>query len=137
MLDKAANQVSSVTEAADAKVKVSVWAEYMPEIKIAGDSFCFAYQITIHNIGKTPFQLLARRWQITDGNGTTREISGEGVVGKQPRLPPAHAFTYASYVDLPTLAGSMSGAYLMRQDDERRFEAVIPCFSLFVPGAIH
>ena len=46
--------------------------------------FVFAYTITISNGGNTPAQLLERYWRITDGDGLVREVSGTGVVGRQP-----------------------------------------------------
>ena len=129
--------ISAITTARDAKVEVSVRTEHVPDIVLPGGAYYFAYHITIHNIGKTPFRLISRRWRITDGNGEVREISGDGVVGKQPRITPSYAFTYASYVDLPTPAGAMEGVYLMRADDGDEFEAEIPRFSLRVPGKVH
>ena len=129
--------ISATTIAGDAKVEVGVRAEYMSRITVAEGVYCFAYQITIHNIGKVAFQLISRHWKITDGNGKMREVSGEGVVGKQPRLPPSYAFSYTSYVDLPTPVGAMSGIYTMKVGNLGIFEAIIPCFSLFVPQKIN
>lgn len=128
---------SAVTAAEDAKVEVIARARYAPEIQIPGARYCFAYHITIRNIGEVPFRLLSRRWRITDGNGGSREVQGEGVVGEQPRLPPGRAYTYSSCADLPTPVGSMSGAYTMRTDDGQEFEAEIPRFSLQVPQKIN
>ena len=131
------DNISAITTARASKVEVSVRAEHVPDVILPDGAYYFGYQITIHNIGKTPFRLISRRWRITDGNGKTREISGEGVIGKQPRITPSYAFTYASYVDLPTPAGSMEGIYLMRTDEDDEFEAEIPRFSLYVPGKVH
>ncbi|MGI9306701.1 MAG: Co2+/Mg2+ efflux protein ApaG [Gammaproteobacteria bacterium] len=127
---------SITTAAGSAKVKITARAEYLPDIKIPGGAFCFGYQITVANIGKVRLQLVSRRWEITDGDGETREVRGEGVVGKQPHISPGYAFTYTSYVDLSTPAGSMVGAYSMLAGDTR-FNADIPRFSLAVPGAVH
>ena len=127
---------SATTEAQGAKVKISVRAEYLPDVKTPGGAFCFGYQITVANTGEIRFQLLSRRWEITDGDGETREVKGEGVVGKQPRIAPGYAFAYTSYVDLPTRAGSMTGIYRM-ETENGQFDAVIPRFSLAVPGAVH
>ena len=52
------------------------------------DRYVFAYTIHIRNQGKVPARLLGRHWLITDGNGTVREVVGEGVVGEQPGLRP-------------------------------------------------
>ena len=130
---------AAVTEnaALGAKAEVVARAEYAPSIAMPGARYCFAYRIVIRNIGAAAFRLLSRRWRITDGDGDTREIRGDGVVGEQPRLEPGGDFAYTSYTDLPTPAGSMSGAYTMRTDDGEEFEAKIPRFSLIVPGKVH
>ena len=129
--------VSAVTAAADAKVEVSARSRHLPELQGGEGVYYFAYQITIRNIGGVAFQLLSRRWEITDGNGRVREIEGEGVVGERPRLSPSFAFAYGSYVDLPTPAGSMSGTYQMKTADGAMFDAAIPRFSLQVPTEVH
>ncbi len=130
---------AAVTEyaAADAKTEVVARAEYAPEIQIPGGRYCFVYRIVIRNIGGAAYRLLSRQWRITDGDGNAREIRGEGVVGEQPRIVPGGDFAYSSYADLPTPAGSMSGAYTMRLESGEEFEAKIPRFSLFVPGKVH
>ncbi len=46
--------------------------------------YVFAYTIRIHNRGKVAARLIARHWHITDGNGRTEEVHGDGVVGEQP-----------------------------------------------------
>ena len=47
--------------------------------------YVFAYTVTIQNHGNIPAKLLTRHWIITDSNGKTQEVRGEGVVGEQPR----------------------------------------------------
>lgn len=64
--------------------------------------YAFAYSIRIQNAGAVPARLIARHWQITDGNGRTEQVDGEGVVGEQPRLRPGEAFHYTSGVLLET-----------------------------------
>ncbi|MDM5146828.1 Co2+/Mg2+ efflux protein ApaG [Candidatus Persebacteraceae bacterium Df01] len=130
--------VSALTDAVGAKVEVLVKANYLPHANLVdGGEFIFAYEITICNVGNAAFQLLSRAWKITDGNGDIREVRGDGVIGKQPRITPDTTFCYTSYVDMPTPAGSMTGVYTMRLDDGSHFDAAIPIFSLVVPSMVN
>jgi ApaG protein len=96
--------------------------------------FVFGYRITIANRGRQTVKLLNRHWRITDGNGVTAEVRGQGVVGQQPVLEPGARFQYESGAPLPTPNGIMVGSYEMIADDGERFEVEIPAFSLDAPG---
>ena len=89
------------------------------------------------NLGRLPAQLVARHWIITDANGRTEEVRGDGVVGEQPRLEPGEQFVYTSGATLPTAVGTMEGSYDMVGDDGTRFDAPIPPFTLAVPRTLH
>ena len=97
--------------------------------------FVFGYRITITNNGSRTVQLLNRHWRITDGNGSTVEVRGPGVVGQQPVLAPGERFQYASGAPRATPSGIMVGSYEMIADDGERFEVEIPAFSLDAPGS--
>ena len=101
------------------------------------DRYVFAYTIQIRNAGKRPARLVARHWVITDANGKTEEVDGEGVVGEQPWLRPGEAFEYTSGAVLATGLGTMQGSYEMLADDGTSFEAPIPAFTLAVPRTLH
>lgn len=103
----------------------------------AESRYVFSYTITIKNSGEVPARLLTRHWVITDGNGHVQEVSGEGVVGKQPYLNPGDHFQYTSGAVLETPVGSMQGSYQMIADNGDYFDAPIPPFTLAVPGRIH
>jgi len=92
--------------------------------------YVWAYNIQIENRGKETVQLRTRHWIITDSNGKTEEVRGEGVVGEQPVLKPGESFRYTSGVPLPTSTGFMNGSYQMRTDDGTMFDIIIPTFSL-------
>ncbi|CAL1690440.1 Protein ApaG [Brevundimonas subvibrioides] len=94
----------------------------------------WAYQVEIENRGSQAVQLMARRWIITDATGHVETVRGAGVVGEQPLIGPGDSYSYASGCPLPTPSGSMEGAYMMTDATGRQFEAVIPAFSLDVPG---
>ena len=101
------------------------------------DRYVFAYTIQIRNAGKLPARLVGRHWVITDANGKTEEVTGEGVVGEQPWLRPGEAFEYTSGAVLETGLGTMQGSYEMLADDGTSFEAPIPAFTLAVPRTLH
>ena len=99
--------------------------------------YLFAYQIVIRNVGGVAAQLKTRHWIITDSNGKTQEVRGEGVVGKQPHLKPGEEFTYTSAAIIATPVGSMHGSYQMVSDDREEFDAEIQPFNLSIPNALH
>jgi len=101
------------------------------------ERYVFAYTITISNTGSTPAKLLNRHWLITDGNGKTQEVRGEGVVGEQPYLKPGEVYRYTSGTVIETPVGTMEGEYEMLADDGQSFTAPIDRFSLAVPRVLH
>jgi ApaG protein len=99
--------------------------------------YVFAYTVTIQNQGKVPAKLMTRHWVITDSNGKTQEVRGDGVVGEQPHLRPGEGFQYTSGTMLETPVGTMSGSYQMLADDGTRFDAPIKPFTLSIPRTLH
>lgn len=119
-------------------VRVSVESRYREDQSTPlAMRFVFAYTVHIVNEGAAAATLRNRHWVITDGNGTTEEIRGEGVVGHQPRLEPGGTFEYASFCVLKTPYGTMRGSYTMVRDDGQVFEADIAPFALSVPNALN
>ncbi|HPE61467.1 MAG: Co2+/Mg2+ efflux protein ApaG [Thiothrix sp.] len=119
-------------------IRVSVESRYLeqesdPDI----DRYVFAYTVTIVNQGNIAARLLSRHWLITDSNGNTQEVRGEGVVGEQPYLEPGEGFRYSSGAVLETPIGAMQGSYTLRADDGVQFDAPIPVFSLSDPRKLH
>lgn len=120
------------------EIRIHVATQYVvdqsePEI----DRYVFAYTITIENLSDVPAKLLSRHWVITDANGKIQEVSGDGVVGEQPRLDPGETYRYSSGAVLETPVGAMQGSYRMQADDGIDFDAPIPPFTLAVPGMLH
>jgi ApaG protein len=95
--------------------------------------FVWAYTIEIENRGDEPVQLLSRYWRITDENGLTQEVHGEGVIGQQPVIAPGASFRYTSAAPLAAPSGMMQGAYSMARADGERFEVAVPAFVLDSP----
>jgi ApaG protein len=82
-------------------------------------------------------QLITRHWVITDSDGNEETVTGPGVVGEQPILPPGQSFDYTSFSPIRTPVGSMHGSYTMRLDSGETFDAIIDPFTLQVPGSVN
>jgi ApaG protein len=123
-------------------VRVSVRAFYLDDQSEPAEArFVWAYKIEIANEGTVPVQLLKRTWLITDGQGRTMRVHGEGVVGEQPVLDPGEAFEYTSGTPLPTPSGFMRGTFhMVVTETGEEFDATVPAFSLDSPhqaGGVH
>jgi ApaG protein len=119
------------------KIRVEVETSYLEDQSDPRDRrYVFSYTITIRNEGRVPARLLARHWIITDANGKTHDVRGDGVVGEQPYLKPGQGFRYSSGAVIETPVGSMQGSYQMLGDDGEKFDAPIPPFSLAIPGIL-
>lgn len=117
----------ATTEAVTVRVRpVYLDAKSSP---IAG-RFVFAYFVTVANDSPYEVQLLRRRWRIEDASGTVQDVEGEGVIGRQPVIPPGGRHEYHSFCVLPTFTGAMEGDYLLQREDGARFRAEIPRFHL-------
>ena len=128
--------ISSVSKSEVHNIDVSVDSAFV-EADEGQNRFIFSYTVTIHNAGLVPARLMTRHWIITDSNGKTREVKGEGVVGEQPYLRPGESFQYTSGTMLETPAGIMHGSYQMITDDGTKFDAPISSFILAAPRVLH
>lgn len=129
-------------------VKISSISAFIAQQSdIKNKKFVFSYQITISNQSEHTVQLLSRHWVIQDANGKVEEIYGEGVIGEQPTLSPGKSFTYNSGAILETEIGTMEGRYffttnlddqsLNENHSDKKFEALIPKFTLAIPRTLH
>ncbi len=119
-------------------ITVDVETQYIAEQSDPDDQrYVFSYTITIRNEGSVPAKLLTRHWVITNADGKTQEVRGEGVVGEQPHLKPGEGFRYTSGTVLETPVGTMQGSYQMLADDGIKFDAEIAPFTLSIPHSIH
>lgn len=120
------------------KINVSVDTSYLESQSDSEDNrYVFAYTVTIQNHGTIPAKLMTRHWIITDANGKTQEVKGQGVVGEQPHLKPGEGFQYTSGTMLETPVGTMHGSYQMVTDEGVEFEADIDLFTLSAPRILH
>lgn len=127
-----------MSEALTRGIRVRVESRYVEDRSSpGGDLYFFSYEVEIANLGAVAVQLLSRRWVITDADGRREVVEGEGVVGRQPVIPPGESFTYTSFCPLPTPVGTMEGAYLLAPEGEEPFEAEIARFTLALPEAVN
>lgn len=119
-------------------IRIRVTPSYVPEQSDPDeDRYFFAYHIVIENQGEVPAQLVSRHWIITDGDGSTSEVRGLGVVGLQPVLAPGGRHEYSSACPLQTPVGSMQGSFQMVTAGGEHFDALIAPFSLAMPGIVN
>ena len=115
-------------------INISVQPYYLEEQSEPNKwHFVWAYHITINNLGQQTVQLKKRYWEITDSNGTKKEVRGAGVIGEQPVLLTGTKYEYTSGTPLSTPSGFMEGYYEMETTDGDKFDASIPLFSLDSP----
>ena len=126
-----ADEYSSVTH----NIRITVRSFYLADqSKPEQGEFVWAYRITIENQGRESVQLMRRSWLITDAQGRTVKVSGEGVIGEKPVLEAGEAFEYTSGTPLHTPSGFMSGRYhMVMTTTGEPFDVEIPTFSLDSP----
>ncbi len=117
------------------QIKVVVDTEYQQEYSNpVQQHFVFTYRITIINNSDKTVQLKTRHWSIIDTTYASREVDGEGVVGKQPVLEPGQSHQYVSGCNLRSGIGKMRGYYVMeRLVDGKEFRVEIPEFTMVIP----
>lgn len=98
----------------------------------------FSYEITIRNHSPYTVQLIDRFWTIFDSLAGIQEVSGPGVIGKQPILEPNASFTYQSWCPLQSDMGYMEGYFnMLNLTNDTHFEVRIPRFLLISPHALN
>lgn len=113
---------------------VRVAPEFLPEESRPEDGrFVWAYTIEIENRRTDSVQLMSRFWRITDENGSTQEVRGDGVIGQQPVIEPGASFRYTSAAPLAAPSGIMMGAYSMQRTNGEAFDINVPLFALDSP----
>lgn len=120
------------------KINVQIMPAYIAEQSDPHNHhYAFSYTVTIRNEGNIAARLLSRHWIITDGDGKTQEVKGEGVIGEQPLIAPGEFYRYTSGTFMNTPVGTMHGSYQMISDSGETFEAIIPNFTLAKPNILH
>lgn len=119
-------------------IRIQIRSNFVPDKSSPRDrSFVFQYHVRITNMGAETVKLVSRQWIITNAEGEAEKVTGAGVVGLEPVLPPGGSFEYSSWCPLPTNVGSMQGSYQMLTADGEVFDAMIAPFTLAVPNALN
>lgn len=107
---------------------------YLPEQSAPEQGRWFwSYHVRIENGGERTVQLLERYWKIVDGRGNVHEVRGQGVVGEMPVITAGDSYDYVSGCPLETSAGTMSGHYVLVDEEGEPITAEIPEFALLSP----
>lgn len=132
MLDIEENFYSKTSE----MVKITIFPIYLESQSNPDENqYIWAYHVRIENNRQHPIQLKKRYWNIVDSLGRIIEVSGVGVIGKEPVINPGETYEYTSGTPLSTPSGVMSGVYTMIEPDQEEdsFDVTIPTFSLDSP----
>jgi ApaG protein len=123
--------VQKITEG----VSVSVDTFYQPaQSNAMKPEHVFVYRITIENQTPHPIKVQRRHWIIVDSNGITKEVEGEGVVGRKPVIEPGASYQYISSTLIVTDIGKMYGTYeVTNLYNRKNFKVAIPEFPLVYP----
>lgn len=106
---------------------------YVPHLDAQPDKpFPFVYFITIHNDSDKTVTIRGRKWVVTDSNGETLVVEGDGVVGKSPKLLSGEHFSYNSYHTIGTDSVAEGAFFGVTEEGEAVFTR-IPPFKLRVP----
>ena len=89
--------MSAFTELAGLRVTVDR-VEHMPHLDAPAERpHPFVYFLTIHNDSDATVTIKGRKWVVTDAEGQSVVVEGDGVVGEFPCLDPGDDFSYHSY----------------------------------------
>ena len=89
--------MSAFTELAGLRVTVDR-VEHMPHLDAPPERpHPFVYFLTIHNDSDVTVTIKGRKWVVTDAEGHSVVVEGDGVVGEFPRLDPGEVLSYHSY----------------------------------------
>jgi ApaG protein len=94
----------------------------------------FIYFISIHNNSPVAVTIRGRKWVVTNDDGSTIVVEGDGVVGETPTIQPGAKFSYNSRHIIAADSAVAEGAYLGVDDIGRCVVLRIPKFRMEVPG---
>jgi ApaG protein len=120
-------------------IKISVAHRYRLDLSCPHKGqYIFTYAVTIENLSQNTVRLMHRHWFIHDSSIPMREVTGDGVVGCQPVLPPGKVYRYESWSNLMSDIGKMYGFYMfVGIKDGCALKIPIPEFKLIVPWRLN
>ncbi len=121
------------------EVAVTVKTNYLRrESRPEKKRYVFSYTITVINHSAYTIQLLSRHWIITCGDTLkNHQVSGDGVMGQQPKIKPGAKYTYTSGTVIQSPVGTMHGCYKMIDENSNNFNAEIKPFILASPEKLN
>ena len=82
--------------------------------------------------------MINRHWIIKDGALPVREVTGDGIVGRQPVIKPGESHIYSSYCPIRTGYGEMHGFLgVIIGQEEPIIQVPVPAFSLVIPSNLN
>lgn len=128
--------ISAPTELAGLHVSVDR-VVHMPQLEAPPDRpHPFVYFITVRNDSAVPVTIKGRKWVVTDAEGLTVVVEGDGVVGEFPHLHSGHQFSYNSYHTIGSNSVADGALFGITDSGEPVFTR-IPRFEMRVPVASH
>ena len=92
----------------------------------------FVYFLTIHNDSEITVTIKGRKWVVTDTDGQSVVVEGDGVVGEFPRLDPGEEFSYHSYHTIGADSAAEGALFGVADDGDFVFTR-IPRFEMRAP----
>ncbi len=105
----------------------------LPPEKGSDRPHAFIYFLSIQNDSEVAVTIRGRKWVVTHDDGTQLVVEGDGVVGRNPVIPPGEKFSYNSFHSIPTRRALAEGSFLGVDEQGRRVLTRIPPFRLEVP----
>ncbi|XP_052243166.1 F-box only protein 3-like [Dreissena polymorpha] len=98
-------------------ITVKPTSMFVPALSRPNTNF-FIYRIIMEMAPDVPSslscRLVTRHWVITNGDGSTETVNGEGVVGEFPVMKPGSKYFWISCTTFNTLHGTMHGHFMFR-----------------------
>jgi len=107
--------------------------DYMPHLDAPPERpHPFVYFLTIHNDSTVTVTIKGRKWVVTDEDGQSVVVEGDGVVGQFPCLEPGEQFSYNSYHTIGTDSAADGALFGVTEAGDFVFTR-IPRFELRAP----
>jgi len=107
--------------------------DYMPHLDAPPERpHPFVYFLTIHNDSTLTVTIKGRKWVVTDEDGQSVVVEGDGVVGQFPCLEPGEQFSYNSYHTIGTDSAADGALFGVTEAGDFVFTR-IPRFELRAP----
>jgi ApaG protein len=108
--------------------------EYMPHLDAPPERpHPYVYFLTIHNDSDVTVTIRGRKWVVTDAEGQSIVVEGDGVVGQFPCLDPGERFSYNSYHTIGSDSAAEGALFGVTEAGDVVFTR-IPRFEMRTPG---